>query len=78
MLLSRFLAKSPLHRESRQSGNDKDDQVKTVDVRRSHGIYPRTEANPRKPQLGDHLMKVAQLAIASNGVSNFQKERNPF
>ena len=48
--------------------NDKGDkEIIPGAVHRSLGIYLTAEENPVKPQLGDHVMKVVRLVIASNG-----------
>ena len=52
-LLSGFLANDYLYRVSRQtrlSTSDKDDEIISVTVNRSPGIYLMAEENPGKPQ----------------------------
>ena len=36
-------------------------------VHRSTGIYLKAEGNPRKPQLGDHLMKAVEQSLSQMG-----------
>ena len=49
-------------------------------MHRSPGICLMAEEKPRKPQLGDSLMKAVRPVIASNGVSriaqHIRKERS--
>ena len=75
-LLSAFLANGHLPRLSCQSSltdNDKGDNgVKQETVHRSPCIYLTVEENPRKPQLGEGMMKVVLPIIASNGIPYFQ------
>ena len=53
--------------------NDKDDiEMIPWKVHTSPGICLTAEETPRKPLLGDHLMKAVQLVIDSNGVPYFQ------
>ena len=49
-----------------------DNEMLSGAMHRSPGIYFTVEGNPRKPQLGDRLMKVVRPVIASNGVSYLQ------
>ena len=52
---------------TRQSTNDKGDEIKLGVVHISPGIYLTATKKPGKPQLGD-LRKSLRLIIASNGV----------
>ena len=68
-LLSGFLAKGHLLRMSHQSRRSLMIRVILGAVHRSPGICLTAEENPRKPQLGDRLMKGAvRPVIASNEV----------
>ena len=74
-LLSGFLAKGLLPRESPQShltANDMGDNMIPGAVHRSPGICHTTVENSEKPQLGDRLMKTERPVIASNAVPYLQ------
>ena len=72
-LLSGFLAKGHLLRVSHQSHlNNKGDNEMISGAVHRPDIYLTAEENPRKPQLGDCLMKALQTVSASNGVPYLQ------
>ena len=57
----------------RLSVNDKsDNEMIPGAVQGSSGIYLTAEENPRKPQLGDSLIKAVQPAIFSKGIPYLQ------
>ena len=63
-----FLANGHLSRvldQSRLTANKGDNEMIHGAVHRSPSIYLTTEENPGNPQLGDSLMKVVRLVIAS-------------
>ena len=73
-LLSGFLAPlAPSVASITSVANDKgDNEMILGTVNRSLGIYLPAEENPRKPQLGDRLMKPVRPVIASNEVPFLQ------
>ena len=69
-LLYGFLAIGPLSRVSRQSilSVYKDDEMIQRVLHRSLGFYLSPEESPRKPPIGERLIKAVRPVIASNGV----------